>query len=213
MNGTSTKPLWRILSTLAVCLVPLVGHADPIHPSEPAPVTAVDRERLAIADPEPKDDSHPPSDLPASLTTDDVLAMMRKLPSKELGHDTYRWDKVGQANRIASAIAKAATTRDEAGDLTVYAIYESNLLLAAIGDGGKSYGPWQLTAKYATIEVATRNPEKAAAIWLAAAAQSRKDCEKLPEDDRLAEVASGSCDYGRTLARRRARLRRQALTE
>ena len=160
----------------------------------------------------PEDDSHVPTDLPASLTTDDVLAMMRRLPSHETGKDTYRWDKVGQANRIASAIARAASSRDDAGDLVVYAVFESNLRLAAVGDSGKSHGPWQLTAKYATPEVA-RVPEKAAPLWLAAAAQARKDCAKLPEDDRLAEIASGNCDAGRSLARRRAALRRRALAE
>src|SRR5580692_6011766 len=157
------------------------------------------------------DDSEVPADLPASLTTDDVLAMMRRLPSHELGKDHFHWDKVGQANRIASAIARAATTREEAGDLVVYGVFESNLRLSAVGDGGKSHGPWQLSARYATPEVA-RVPEKAAPLWLAAAAQARKDCAKLPEDDRLAEVASGSCQYGRTLARRRAALRRIALS-
>lgn len=158
------------------------------------------------------DDSEIPTDLPASLTTDDVLAMMRRLPSRELGKGTYRWDRVGQANRIASVIAKTATTRDEAGDLVVYSVFESNNRLTAVGDGGKSHGAWQLSARYATPEIA-RIPEKAAPLWLAAAVQARKDCAKLPEDDRLAEIASGSCQYGRQLARRRAGLRRIALAE
>lgn len=160
----------------------------------------------------PEDDSHVPTDLPASLTTDDVLSMMRKLPSHETGKDTYRWDKVGQANRIASAIAGAASSRDDAGDLVVYAVFESNLRISAVGDGGKSFGAFQLSSKRAPVEVATV-PEKAAAVWLSLAAQSRKDCASLPEDDRLAELASGSCNAARVLARRRAALRRRAVAE
>jgi len=149
----------------------------------------------------------PPSDLPAALTTDDVLEMMDRAPAHELGKTPYKWSRQGQANRIAAAIAKVAQSRDEAGDLVVFDLFESNNRLAAVGDHGQSHGPWQLSTKRAPPEVA-RDPEKAAAIWLDLAARSRKDCAKLPEDDRLAEVASGSCQYGRVLARRRAALRR-----
>ena len=149
----------------------------------------------------------PPTDLPAALTTDDVLAMMDRAPAHELGKTPYRWSRQGQANRIAAAIAKVAQSRDEAGDLVVFDLFESNNRLSAVGDHGQSHGPWQLSTKRARPEVA-RDPEKAAAIWLELAARSRKDCANLPEDERLAEVASGSCERGRVLARRRARLRR-----
>lgn len=149
----------------------------------------------------------PPADLPAALTTDDVLAMMDRAPAHELGKTPYRWSRQGQANRIAAAIAKVAQSRDEAGDLVVFDLFESNNRLSAVGDHGQSHGPWQLSTKRARPEVA-RDPEKAAAIWLELAARSRKDCAKLPEDEQLAEVASGSCERGRVLARRRARLRR-----
>jgi hypothetical protein len=194
-----------------VLVTALLALRDSSAQTQPAGVEA------ALASPDRHDASKPddstiPTDLPTSLTTDDVLAMMRRLPSRELGKDHYRWDRVGQANRIASAIARTATTRDEAGDLVVYSVFESNLRLSAVGDSGKSHGPWQLSARYATPEVA-RIPEKAAPIWLAAAAQARRDCAKLPEDEQLAEVASGSCKYGRQLARRRAALRRIALKD
>lgn len=197
----------KALSFLAA-VATLLALRDSRAQTAAAPLPATTQTAVATV----ADDSVVPTDLPASLTTDDVLAMMRRLPSHERGKGAYRWDKVGQANRIASAIAKAATTLDEAGDLVVYDIYESNNLIAAVGDGGKSHGPWQLSSRYATPETA-RVPEKAAPLWLAAAAQARKDCAKLPEDDRLAEVASGSCQYGRQLARRRAALRRIALAE
>jgi hypothetical protein len=172
--------------------------AAPAIPAAAAPPTA-----SAIDVPS----DEPPTDLPAALTTDDVLAMMDKAPAHELGKTPHKWSREGQANRIAAAIAKVAQSRDEAGDLVVFDLFESNNRLAAVGDHGLSHGPWQLSTKRAPPEVA-RDPEKAAAIWLSLAAQSRKDCAKLPEDDQLAEVASGSCQYGRVLARRRAALRR-----
>lgn len=163
-----------------------------------------------------------PTSLPAALTTDDVLGLMGKIPAMELclrGRpkalctEPYPgWAKRGAASRIAKAIADHAETREEAGDATVYAIRESGNEISVSGDGGKSHGPWQLSEEQASPEVA-RDPERAIVVWLALARKSRLDCQKLPEDERLAELGSGSCEAGRDLARRRARLREKVLAE
>lgn len=164
----------------------------------------------------------PPASLPANLSTDDVLAMMARLPAMEIcAHGRPQvlctapypqWAKRGAAARIAKAIADHAETREEAGDATVYAIRESGNELTVAGDGGKSHGPWQLSEEQARPEVA-RDPDKAIVVWLTLVRKSRVDCAKLPEDDRLAELASGSCGAGRELARRRARLRDKILAQ
>jgi hypothetical protein len=166
--------------------------------------------------------AQPASPQETAVTTDDVLMLMDRVPAQELckaGHEAkctapYKWSKVGQANRIAWSIAHTAKTREQAAHLVVYDIRESNNRLWAVGDSGKSHGPWQLSVEQATVEVAT-DPDKAAPIWLYLADKSRKDCAAagLPEDEQLAQVASGNCDHGRRLAARRAATVRQILSE
>jgi hypothetical protein len=198
----------RNLIPLALALFVLTGSSEHASatPSLPPPAVGSDPHPLLPSD-------EPPASLPASLTPEDVLSMMARAPATEFGTKAYpKWAKTGAANRIAKAIADHAETREEAGDMVVYVLYESGNVLSAVGDSGKSHGPWQLNEKRAAPSVA-RDPDQAAPVWLSLARASRKDCEKLPEDDRLAELASGSCAYGRTLARRRARLRDRILSE
>jgi hypothetical protein len=154
------------------------------------------------------------------ITTDDVLAMMDRVPATErcrfdkdpLCTLPYRWSRVGHANRIAYAIAKSATTREAAAYLVVYGIREGGNRKDAVGDSGKSYGPWQISLEQAPVEVST-DPDKAAPIWLHLADKARADCSSLPEDEQLAQVASGNCDHGRRLAARRANMVRRVLSE
>jgi hypothetical protein len=154
------------------------------------------------------------------LTTDSVLAMMDRVPATEhcrfeqdpLCTLPYRWSKIGQANRIAYAIARSAKTREDAAYLVVYGIREGGNRKDAVGDGGQSYGEWQLSVSQAPIEVAT-DPDKAAPVWLRLADKSRTSCASLPENERLAQVASGNCDHGRKLAARRADMVHKVLIE
>jgi len=143
-------------------------------------------------------------------SVDDVLALMDRAPATEFGKAPHKWSRVGQANRIARAISRAAKTTEQAADLVIYDLYESANTVSAIGDHGKSHGPWQISEDRAAPAVA-HDPDKAAPIWLELADKSRSDCADLPDDEQLAEVASGSCKAGRTLARRRAALRRRIL--
>jgi len=200
------------LLALAVLLVSLPVTADPgmlPGPSEQTTMIATLRDSSAQTT---------TSACGQAVTVDEVLAMMDRMPAAEVckrGLETlcttpYRWSRVGQANRIARAIAEKACSREEAADLVVYDVREGGNRLASVGDGGHSHGPWQISDKRAKPEVA-RDPDRAAPIWLSLAAQSRKDCANLPEDEQLAEVASGNCDHGRELTRRRAGLRRRVL--
>lgn len=146
-----------------------------------------------------------------AATTDDVLAMMARVPVVDRpGAKTYRWDKVGDAKIIAKAISVHAPTVASAAELTVYAVREGGLRRCAAGDSDKtghahSFGTWQISDKRAAVEVAC-DPDKAAPIWLAIAASSRKDCADLPPEEQLAELASGNCAHGRSKARDRAQM-------
>lgn len=181
--------------------------------SEPHGASAPLAAAAPVAVPAEVPSDEPPASLPFAPTVDDVLSWMAKAPATEFATKPYpRWAKTGQANRIAKAIADHAESREEAGDATLYALFESGNVVTAAGDGGKSHGPWQLSEDHASRDVA-QDPDKAIVVWLALARKSRLDCSKLPDDEQLAELASGSCDKGRSLARRRARLRARILAE
>jgi hypothetical protein len=160
------------------------------------------------------------SETDAGLSIDGILRMMDRVPATEhcrfeqdpLCTLPYRWSKIGQANRIAYAIARSAKTREDAAYLVVYGIREGGNRKDAVGDGGQSYGEWQLSVAQASIDVAT-DPDKAAPVWLRLADKSRTSCASLPEDEQLAQVASGNCDHGRKLAARRADMVHKVLIE
>lgn len=153
-----------------------------------------------------------PADDARVVSVEDALTMMDSLPAREIDVNgpPHRWSRQGQANRIAYAISKTAGTTEQAATLVVWDVYESNNLRTAAGDGGKSHGPWQISEDQAKPDLA-EDPDRAAALWLALAEKSRRDCAALPDDEQLAELASGNCAAGRTLARRRAALVRRAL--
>lgn len=143
----------------------------------------------------------PGADLPP--TVGDVLAMMAKVPGRagDPHSAPYRWDQKKSAPAVALAIVHAAPSRLWAARMTVYAIFESSLetTTCVVGDGGKSFGVWQLQ----TDRAVACDPERAAPAWLAKAEQSQRDCARLQDAEQLAELASGSCDKGRRLARAR----------
>jgi hypothetical protein len=145
--------------------------------------------------------------LSSPASTDDVLEYMARLPATETGDSQgyIRWDRVGHAREIAEAIATVAPSRIVAAEMTVYAVYEGGNRLCAKGDHGMSRGPFQL---WGVPEKIACDPVQAARRWLVIADASRADCAKLEADAQLAELASGSCDRGRVLARRRAKLAR-----
>jgi hypothetical protein len=135
------------------------------------------------------------------LGTQDVLAMMAKLPNEcALYHDCPKswgtanpgYDHLNDAQEIAEAVV-AATIDDSnpwlrAAQAVVYAAFESVNKRCAVGDGGKSFGAWQL--QKVSPEVACV-PAKALPIWLRKVKQSEEDCG--PGIYSLTEVASGNC--------------------
>jgi len=122
------------------------------------------------------------------------------------------YDKSPEVGPVASAIAAAADgslTGDVSLDealMVVYAAYESALRPCAVGDGGKSLGVWQLQGVARAIAC---DPQRAAAHWFAAARASSALCGALPEEERLAALASGDCQHARRLVRERYALARR----
>lgn len=147
-----------------------------------------------------------------ALTTDDVMAMVALVPT-QLGHGRPAgFEKAKDAREIAAAVAKTAdgsllgSVRADAGLMVTFAAYESGMRKFVSGDGGSSRGPWQIQ-RISWKDANT--PETAARAWLAAAQISQKICEKNPPEERLAALASGSCDRGRMLVRRRVEVARR----
>lgn len=134
----------------------------------------------------------------------DVLAMMDTMPGAPgdpRSTAAYHWSKKRGAESIARAIAMVAPDREWAARMAVYAIHESGLSVECLaGDGKKSLGTWQLQG---VPEAVACDPAKAAPVWLGRARQSIADCSALPASERMAELASGSCDRGRMIARLR----------
>lgn len=75
-------------------------------------------------------------------------------------------------------------------------------------DYGKSWGPFQLQGLARGLAC---NPVYAAGEWLRRAHTSAEHCSSLPLDERLAELASGSCSRGRHLVRWRSEQARRFL--
>jgi hypothetical protein len=144
--------------------------------------------------------SAPQARASSAVSTDDVLAMAALLP-QEGRIKPAGYEKSGDARAIAAGIASVSGSREEAAMLLTYAAYESSLTIGAVGDGGKSLGPWQL--RYVGSEVA-QDPARAAHYWLWLAGETRKLCAQNAPDEQLAALASGSCARARAKVRKRA---------
>lgn len=149
---------------------------------------------------------------PPAVGPEEVLAMMDRLPGTEMGRRPYtRWSRTGQAMAIAAGISAVAIDKKQAAELVVYDLYEGGNRLHAVGDGGHSHGPWQLSDAHTPVAVA-EHPVKGAHAWVGQAESSRLSCAESPPDDQLAVLASGAtCTTALSLVRRRARLVRVAL--
>lgn len=151
----------------------------------------------------------------------DVLAMMARIPVVEVAHTEAQkrpghWDKIGVAAELARAQAEVAPTRLAAALMAVYAAFEGGNQRCAVGDGGKSLGPYQLQR---VPESVACDPMQATLEWRRRADDSWHLCAKRPDgsvrpaEERLGRVAGGSCDTGLELVRRRARLAEQIAAE
>lgn len=146
------------------------------------------------------------------VTSEEVLRMMAKVPAVEdersAAHDRPgHFERLGIAGELAVAIALVAPSRTAASLMVLYAAFEGGNLRCAEGDGGKALGPYQLQG--VAREVAC-DPVASSRAWLRLADWSWKVCTKAesPPDERLAFLASGSCDRGRKKVRARAELAR-----
>ncbi len=147
----------------------------------------------------------------SSFNADDVLAISAKIPATELGpRSPGHWDTTRDAREIAMAIAQVAPDLETAALMDVYAAFEGGMRRCPMGDsrsrgwgGYEALGAWQLHATPARIAC---DPYRAAAKWLSIVRATEKLCWRNAPEERLAALASGSCDRGRELVRRRAKL-------
>jgi hypothetical protein len=138
------------------------------------------------------------------LTSADVMGMIERVPPGG-------YERGGDALAIAAAIAELADGSitgdvwEDAALVAVYSSLEGANRRCPVGDGGKSLGPLQLQRSSRAVAC---TPALAVAEWLRRARDSVARCAKLQPDERLAALASGSCDRGRALVRQRAELAR-----
>ena len=163
---------------------------------------------LPTTEPEPE-----PSE--AKVTAEDVLSWMAELPPVEVPHTAEQkkpahWEKIGNAPELAAVIAKLAPNRDAASLMTVYEVFEGGNQKCAVGDGGKALGPFQLQG---VPESVACDAEAAGRVWLRKAKDSWETCKHNLPDEKLALLASGRCDKGHVLARRRAKYARDISAE
>jgi len=142
----------------------------------------------------------------APLTVDQIVnGVMAKVPSegclynregkgcaKQFEHGAG-FQRGPDARRIAEAIARTAdgritgSKRTDAALMAVFSSYESGNKADAVGDGGKSYGAWQI--RY--LGDAMFDPALAAPAWRSIAIESIRVCKDNAPDQQLASVAGG----------------------
>ncbi len=149
-----------------------------------------------------------------TVTATVVLAMMARLPSVENPRTEAqrmpgRWEARPAAAEIAQGIADAVNADEdplfddrllEASLMATYAAFEGGNLRCASGDGGHSWGPFQLADVHTPRTVAC-DPASAARVWVRLAHVTR--CVDRPDNEALSPMASGNCAHGRVLTRRR----------
>jgi hypothetical protein len=118
-------------------------------------------------------------------------------------HDASRIADAIQAAVTADAEAPVFGSRDEdAAVMAYYALRESWLSSSAVGDGGRSFGVWQLRSASGRADLETQ-----ARAWLALLHEGARICPASP-----AAPLSGGCTAARSTADRRA-TRAHALLE
>jgi hypothetical protein len=129
-----------------------------------------------------------------------VLAIMASIPSEcslYTGHkeDYCKPGTVGHYERgkdtrtISEAIASAASDKRDAIEMAVYAAYEGQNRLDALGDKGRSHGPWQTLFPRVSAE-------SYLADWIEVRKHSIANCANNSPDTKLAQLASGWCNRG-----------------
>jgi hypothetical protein len=136
-----------------------------------------------------------------------VLSVIAKIPSEcsiYPGHkEDYckpgtpgHYERGKDTRTISEAIASAAIDTRDAIEMAVYAAYESQNRLDAVGDKGISHGPWQTPFIRTTAEGYL-------ADWIRLRKSSIASCANNSDDTKLAALASGWCNRGlRKVAKR-----------
>ena len=152
--------------------------------------------------------------VPKLPTSDDVLAMMARIPNEcalysKCPMTPAGFDRSHDARLIAGVIADDVKNEEDpwgrAAQAAVYVAYESAVHACPhAGDGGHSHGGWQLWDPRDVL--AACNPRLAFPLWLGMVHASEATCVDNDPDERLAQLASGSCSRGRMKVRKRAEL-------
>jgi hypothetical protein len=152
---------------------------------------------------------------PPPVTPADVMAMFDRVPKCELCTDTWHWSKKPDAPAIARAIAKYAPTRFAAALGAVYAVREGELNPHARGDFDKTGHPAALGSfqEHLVPPQCAYDPDCSVRIWYALKDQNEALCRGNDEPERLAALASGSCDRGKRKTRHRWEVARQVAHE
>jgi hypothetical protein len=136
-----------------------------------------------------------------------VLAVMTNIPAEcslYVGQkESYckpgtlgQYERGKDTKEIAEAIARNAIDERDAIEMAVYAAYEGQNRLDALGDKGRSHGPWQ--TPFVRISA-----DGYLADWIGVRKRSVARCSDNSDDTKLAALASGSCNRGlRKVAKR-----------
>jgi hypothetical protein len=115
---------------------------------------------------------------------------------------------IGSRGSVLDAVATTVASEEtptfgsrslDAALLLVYCAKESKCTeRTRAGDGGAAHGPWQLHGPCGLGPTAAQ-PR----CWLDIGAWSLRVCSHLPASERLAALASGSCEHGHVVSRTR----------
>lgn len=148
-----------------------------------------------------------------AVTVEDVQALQALIPPEAHPHGKPAgFERAGEAKRVALAIAKGARSSEEAALAAVYAAYEASNEPKAEGDGHKSFGLFQLNGERTPKECAF-DPDCAFGVWKALKDDAETRCARNPPEERLAVIASGSCDLARAKVRVRYQIAARVLAE
>jgi hypothetical protein len=187
---------------------------------KPILVQAVVLVSMLFVRPSGAEQSRDPAD---TVTTDEVLAMMARVPERELAPSDHEpppghYDRIADAHEIAVAIAAAVNGTDPlyqsraltASLFAVHSAWESGNRRCARGDSGRSWGFLQLSIAH-TDRYQACDPALAARKWLRLAKSVW--CPNNPEGTELAAVESGRCDAAWVKSRHRLAVAKQIVDD
>jgi hypothetical protein len=132
-----------------------------------------------------------------------VLALLRSLGGAN-GSEAGHYEEISKALADAANADPLYTEREDGAARAVSVLgaiawYESRLKPSAVGDGGRSFGLFQIMPAVWKVEADTLlSPRTAAPVALALVKRSFRECKKQPWGHRLAwYAASSTCEPGK----------------